>query len=55
MSEGKSIEITEEMVRAGMDAWWKESGFYGPPDVDGETVVIAIFKAMTNPSLCDAK
>jgi hypothetical protein len=47
------IKVTPEMVKAGIKAWGRESGFCGPPDVDGEEVVVAIFKAMV--SLCDAK
>ena len=52
MDKNKSIEVTPEMVKAGIDAWGKESNFYGPPDVDGEDVVIAIYLAMT--SVCAA-
>jgi hypothetical protein len=45
--------ITEEMIEVGIKAWGRESGFYGPPDVDGREVVVAIFEAMI--SLYDAK
>lgn len=47
------VKITPGMIEAGVAAWWKTSGFYGPPDVEGGEVVIAIFKAMS--SLYDAK
>lgn len=49
----KSTKVSPAMVKAGLSAWWNESAFWGPPDVDGEEIVIAIFKAMT--SLYDAK
>ena len=53
-SESRSaIEVTPAMIEAGMKAWGREFGFYGPPDVDGDEVVVAIFKAMI--SLYDAK
>jgi len=55
MDKEKSIEVTPEMVKAGFDTWGNEFGFCGPPDINGEEAVIAIFKAMASLSLCDAK
>lgn len=49
------IEVTPEMVAAGIRAWGNGFGFCGPPDVDGEEVITAIFKAMSSPVLYGAK
>lgn len=46
MADAQEVEVTPEMIEAGKSAWFEESGFYGPPDVDGAAVVVAIFKAM---------
>jgi hypothetical protein len=43
---GNKIKITEAMLEAGCDAWAEASSWYGPPDVEAEPVVEAIFLAM---------
>lgn len=57
MNKPAQIEVTPEMIKAAFNVWGTEFGFCGPPDVSGEEVVIAIFKAMilASNSLCDAK
>ncbi len=39
--------VSQEMIAAGLNAWGEESSFWGPPEVDGAPVVVAIFRAMT--------
>ena len=49
----ESIKVSPAMIKAGLNAWWNESGFHGPPDVDGAEIVTVIFRAMI--LLCDTK
>lgn len=40
------IKIIPKMIEAGCDDWAEASSCYGPPDVEAEPVVEAIFLAM---------
>jgi hypothetical protein len=42
----KAIEVTPQMIEAGLSAWDEVSSGWGPPEVDGKEVVVEIYKAM---------